>query len=161
PPVKDRGWWLAVEYGVVTKQSRFEKKLEKLRALGAMKELLEPGGRIVYRNLFREDEVRAAWTLLAELTPWKSQLHWYLNGEAIDFKDAQEILWCAGFLKGERPCRGVLPEAKGQEKKVHAWAIGCDRRISIAPAGFDEATDEKRHVLTFAQVDETGLLRFD
>src|SRR5436190_20916472 len=86
----DRGWWLAVEYGVVTKQDRFEKKLSKLRALGRMKELLEPGGRIVYRNLFREDQLREAWTLLAELTSWKNQLRWYLNGEEVSAKDVSE-----------------------------------------------------------------------
>ncbi len=160
-PRADRGWWLAVEYGVVTKQNRFEKKLEKLRKLGSMKELLEPGGRIVYRNLFREDQVREAWTLHAELTPWKSQLSWYLNGEEVSFKDAQEILWCAGFLKTERPCRGTVPEGKGGEKKTQAFAIGCDRQISIAPSGFEDKEGDKRHVLTFAKVDEGGILRFD
>jgi hypothetical protein len=157
----DRGWWLAVEYGVVTKQQRFEKKLVKLRKLGSMKELLEPGGRIVYRNLFREEDVRDAWTLLCELTPWKAQLRCYLNGEEVPFKDASAILWCAGFLKDERPCRGVLPTGKGAEKRAHAWAIGCDRKISIAPTGFDEKTEERRHILTFSRVDERGMLVFD
>jgi hypothetical protein len=157
----DRGWWLAVEYGVVAKQARFEKKLERLRELGTMKELLEPGGRIVYRNLFREDQVRQAWTLLAEMTPWKSQLHWYLNGEERSEKEVHDILWCAGFLKGERPCRGVVPEGKGSDRKAHAWAIGCDRMLSVAPHAFDEATEEKRHVLTFGKVDEKGVMVFD
>lgn len=161
PPIADRGWWLAVEYGVVTKQTRFEKKLEKLRGLGTMKELLEPGGRIVYRNLFREDQVREAWTLLAELTPWKNQLSWYLNGDEVGFKDAQEILWCAGFLKTERACKGVVPDMKGGDKKAHAWSIGCDKRLSVAPTGFEEATDDKRHVLTFSKVNDKGLLVFD
>jgi len=161
PPTIDRGWWLAVEYGVVTKQARFEKKLETLRKLGEMKELLEPGGNIVYRNLFREEQVRQAWTLLAEMTPWRGQLRWYLSGEELEFKDVQEILWCAGFLKGERPCKGSVPQGRGKDKTTRAWTVGCDRRISLLPGNFDERSEEKRHLLTFATVNADGMLRFD
>lgn len=170
----DRGWWLAVEYGVVAKQDRFEKKLERFRTLGVMKELLEPGGRIVYRNLFRQDRVRDAWTLLAELVPWKAQIHAYVNGEEVSFKQAQDVVWCAGFLKDERPCRGLAPRDKQQEKKGRVWTIGCERRISLAPSGWepqaaelprpdDGGEDEvqRRHIYSFTKVDDRGVLVFD
>lgn len=150
----DRGWWLACEYGVLTKQARFEKKLERLRQLGTMKELLEPGGKIVYRNLFRADQVRDAWTLLAELTPWKSQLHWYLSGEERSEKEIHAILWCAGFLKNERPHRG-------KETGKDLWAVGCDRQLLVGPLSFEETTAERRHILGFGKIDEQGVLRFD
>jgi hypothetical protein len=162
----NRGFWLAIEYGVLAKQDRFEKKLARFRSLGVMKELLEPGGRIVYRNLFREESLREAWTLLAELVSWKAQVRCYVRGEEISFKDAQEIVWCAGYLRGERPCLGSPAKEKSAERKARAWTVGCHRRISLAPSGFEEpeTTDDlihKRHIFSFARVDERGMLIFD
>lgn len=162
PAWVDRGWWLAIEYGVAASRERFLRKLPKLRSFGKMRELLEPGGRIVYRNLFREDQVREAWQLLCELSPWKSQLSIYLNGEPISVRDASDVLWCAGFLRKERPCRPKLEPAKKKDDRAAAWLLGCgDRRVSLAPSGFDERDPARRHALTFASVDERGLLRFD
>ena len=58
-PRVDRGWWLAIEYGVLPGRDRFLKKLPKLRGFGQMKELLEPGGTILFDDYawsYRSDE---------------------------------------------------------------------------------------------------------
>ncbi len=149
----DRGWWLAFQYGVLARD-KFLKRLPRLRGLGAFKELLEPGGRIVYRNLFREREVEAAWDLLTALRPWHDRLTCYLRGDEVSLKTAQDVLWCAAFLGAERPCRG------GAKKKERP--VGCPgAQVLLGPGGWELAEDERRHLLTFSEVTPTGLLRFD
>lgn len=149
----DRGWWFAVEYGVLARD-RFLKRLPRLRTLGGFKELLEPGGRIVYRNLFREHEVQAAWDLLTALRPWHDRLTCYLLGEQVPLKTAQEVLWCAAFLAKERPCRG---DPKKKERPV-----GCPgARVLLGAGSWELAEEDRRHALTFAAVDASGTLRFD
>lgn len=150
----DRGWWLAVEYGVLARD-KFLKRLPRIRELGAFKELLEPGGAILYRNLFRADQVQAAWELLTVLRPWQEQLVLYLNGEQLGLREAEEVLWCAGFLQRERPCRGTSA-LKGSRP------AGCEGgRVLLGAGRWDERGDGERHALTFAAVDAQGLLRFD
>ncbi|MEZ6187592.1 MAG: hypothetical protein R3F62_21605 [Planctomycetota bacterium] len=148
----DRGWYLAAEYGVLAKD-RFLKRLPKLRGLGRFQELLDPEGSILYRNLFREDQVAQAWELLTVLSPWQEQLTCYLCGEEVPVKLVHDILWCAGFLAKERPDRGV------DEKTP---SVGCEgARILLAPTRWDAQSDTQRHLYTFAHVDEQGRLAFD
>lgn len=154
PAWVDRGWWMAVEYGVLARD-KFLKRLPKLRELGQFKELLEPDGAILYRNLFREPEVPAAWELLTVLRPWQEQLVVYLNGGQVALKEAEEVLWCAGFLRKERPCRGTTA-LKGSRP------AGCEgARVLLGSGRWDERSEDARHALTFAAVDGQGVLRFD
>lgn len=149
----DRGWYLALEYGVLARD-RFLTRLPKIRGLGRFSELLEPGGVILYRNLFREDQVEAAWELLTLLRPWQAKVVCYLNGEEVPLKEGQDVLWCAAFLAKERPCRA--PEKKKDR------AAGCAAAEVLLGAGkwkLEEST--RRHALTFTSVDEGGVLRFD
>lgn len=151
----DRGWWLAVEYGVLARD-KFLKRLPRLRDLGTFKELLEPGGAILYRNLFRADQIEAAWELLTVLRPWQDQLTLYLSGAPLALREAEEVLWCAGFLRRERPCRGGPSGQKG------ARPVGCQgAQVLLGPGRWEEKGEEQRHALTFAAVDEQGFLRFD
>lgn len=156
PPPKrwaDRGWYLAVEYGVLARD-RFLKRLPKLRTLGKFKELLEPGGTILYRNLFRQSQLAEAWELFTLLKPWQDRLVCYVSGELVTPKAVLDALWCAAFLVKERPCRGGAG-TKGRP-------AGCEgARILLGPGSWDEVTDERRHALTFAKVDGEGVLRFD
>jgi hypothetical protein len=102
--------------------------------------------------------------------PWKAQLRCYVKGEEVSFKQAQDIVWCAGYLKNDRPCVGQKPKDKSQDRKSRVWTIGCDRRLSLAPNGFEDAEANeddgeeavrKRHIFSFARVDERGTLVFD
>ena len=155
PSWVDRGWWLAVEYGVLARD-KFLKRLPRLRQLGSFKELLEPGGAILYRNLFRADQIEAAWELLTVLRPWQDQLTIYLNGAPLAIREAEEVLWCAGFLVRERPCRGGPSGQKG------ARPVGCPgAQVLLGPGRWEEREEAQRHALTFAAVDEQGMLRFD
>ncbi|MCA8920675.1 MAG: hypothetical protein KDD82_02630 [Planctomycetes bacterium] len=152
PRWADRGWYLAAEYGVLAKD-RFLTRLPKLRKLGRFQELLDPEGSILYRNLFREEQIEAAWELLTVLRPWHDQLTCYLCGDEVPVKLVHDVLWCAGFLAKERPCRGV------DEKTP---SIGCDgARILLAPTRWDACGDAQRHAFTFARVDARGKLVFD
>lgn len=154
PAWVDRGWWMAVEYGVLARD-KFLKRLPKLRELGSFKELLEPGGGILYRNLFREEQVQAAWELLTVLRPWQEQLVVYLNGAQVPLREAEEVLWCAGFLRKERPCRGTTA-LKGSRP------AGCEgARVLLGSGRWDERGEGARHAFTFAAVDGQGVLRFD
>ncbi|MGE0709010.1 MAG: hypothetical protein AB7N76_23370 [Planctomycetota bacterium] len=158
-PWADRGWYLAIEYGVLARD-RFLKRLPHLRAQGRFKELLEPGGKILYRNLFRASQVKEAWETLTALQPWKDQLTCYLRGEEVSLRDVQEVLWCAGFLQTEGPCRG----GSGDGKKTR-WA-GCPgARVRLSPGewelGARDPLVEERHAWTFARVDAEGTLVLD
>ncbi len=147
----ERGWWLAVEYGVLARD-RFLKRLDGLRGLGEFKELLEPGGAIVYRNLFRPDQLAAAWDLFTALRPWQERITCYLKGDVVPAKSVQDVLWCAAFLQKERPCRGT---GKGRP-------AGCEgSRISLAAGGWEDSAPGARHAMTFTSVDAEGWLRFD
>lgn len=149
----NRGWYLAIEYGVLARD-RFLNRLPKLRALGRFKELLEPGGKILYRNLFRESEVKDAWELLTALRPWHEHLVCYLNGEETPLKEVHDVLWCAAFLIEDNPCRGP-------DKKKERW-VGCPgARLRLGPGAWDLSEDDARHALTFTSVDEAGTLQFD
>ncbi|RMG11448.1 MAG: hypothetical protein D6731_15625 [Planctomycetota bacterium] len=153
PVWADRGWYLAVEYGVLARD-RFLRRLDALRALGQFKELLEPGGAILYRNLFREDRLKEAWELFTHLRPWQDRLICTLRGERVDAKEAQDVLWCAAFLGAEAPCRG--PAGK------RTRAVGCEgARVVLSPGDWDLREAERRHALTFAHVDAEGTLCFD
>ena len=150
----DRGWYLAIEYGVLARD-RFLKRLPLLRRLGRFKELLEPGGRILYRNLFRREEVRDAWELLTALRPWHDRLVCYLNGEEQPLKEVQDVLWCASFLRKDNPCRGS-GESKGER------LLGCPgARIVVSAGNWELVEDDRRHLLTFTRVDPDGVLRPD
>lgn len=150
----DRGWYLAVEYGVLARE-RFLRRLPKLRELGRFKELLEPGGQILYRNLFREQDVEAAWELLTALQPWHAQLTCYLCGEEVEIKLVHDVLWCTAFLQKEKPCRGG-----GANNK--SLPVGCDgARVLLGPGRWDESGEATRHALTFSRVDGAGRLVFD
>ena len=61
-----------MEFGVLARD-RFLKRLPQIRRLGRFQELLEPGGAILYRNLFREEQVKQAWELMTALRPWQEQ----------------------------------------------------------------------------------------
>jgi hypothetical protein len=145
---------MAVEYGVLARD-KFLKRLPRLRELGSFKELLEPGGGILYRNLFREDQVQAAWELLTVLRPWQEQLVAYLAGEAVPLREVEEVLWCAGFLRKERPCRGTTA-VKGSRPAACEGA-----RVLLGAGRWDERGEGCRHALTFAAVDAQGALVFD
>jgi hypothetical protein len=144
---------VAVEYGVLARD-RFLKRLPRLRQLGAFKELLEPGGAILYRNLFRPAQLADAWEVFTLLKPWQERLVCYVSGEQVAPKAILDALWCAAFLQKERPCRGG-PGAKGRP-------AGCEgARVLLGSGGWDEREAERRHALTFAEVDATGSLVFD
>lgn len=149
----DRGWYVAVEYGVLARD-RFLTRLPKLRALGKFKELLEPGGTILYRNIFRHEQLQDAWELFTLLKPWQERLVCYVGGEQVAAKPVLDALWCAAFLAKERPCRGG-GSTKGRP-------AGCEgARVLLGPGSWDEASESRRHAMTFAKVDEGGVLRFD
>lgn len=153
PKWADRGWYVAVEYGVMARD-RFLSRLPRLRQLGVFKELLEPGGTIVYRNIFRPGQLQDAWELFTALRPWQERLVCYVSGELVAPKAILDALWCAAFLQKERPCRGG-PGTKGRP-------AGCEgARVLLGSGGWDETSEERRHVLTFAKVDGAGVLRFD
>lgn len=153
PKWADRGWYVAVEYGVMARD-RFLSRLPRLRQLGQFKELLEPGGTIVYRNIFKPGQLQDAWELFTALRPWQERLVCYVSGELVAPKAILDALWCAAFLQKERPCRGG-PGAKGRP-------AGCEgARVLLGSGSWDETSDERRHVLTFAKVDQAGVLRFD
>lgn len=153
PRWADRGWWLAIEYGVLARD-RFLKRLPQLRGLGQFKELLEPGGQILYRNLFRDHQLQQAWDLFTALRPWQERLVCYVKGDVVEAKAAQDALWCAAFLQRERPCRGGA-STKGRP-------AGCEgARVLLVEGQWEERGDQTRHALTFAHVDPQGWLRFD
>jgi hypothetical protein len=153
PTWADRGWYLAIEYGVLARE-RFLRRLPEIRKLGRFKELLEPGGQILYRNLFREQDIQAAWELLTALRPWHDHLVCYLAGEQVGIKLVHDVLWCAAFLKKEHPCRGG-----GTNKSL---PVGCDgARVLLGPGRWDEASETTRHAMTFSRVNEVGQLCFD
>lgn len=144
---------MAVEYGVLARD-RFLKRLPKLRALGEFKELLEPGGTIVYRNLFRAEQARSAWELLATLRPWQDRLTAYVSGDEVPLKEVQDALWCAAYPPPEDGCRG------SSKKKTRP--IGCPgARLLLGPTSWDVDQADQRHALTFAAVDASGVLRFN
>jgi hypothetical protein len=149
----DRGWYLAIEYGLLPGKDRFLKRLEKIRELGNFKELLESGGSITYRNLFRQNELQDAWALMTAFQNWKKKVTLYLNGQALTWKDASQIVWCGGYLKGENPCRGDF--------NVRRYDIGCDQKINFAPFAFDTREDKRRHIMTFATLQNDGHYHFD
>jgi len=137
----------------VLAKDRFLKRLPTLRKLGRFQELLDPEGSILYRNLFREDQVDQAWEMLTVLRPWHDHLTCYLCGDDVPVKLVHDVLWCAGFLAKERPCRG------GDEKTP---SVGCDgARILLAPSRWDAKTASQRHIYSFARVDAQGRLVFD
>lgn len=153
PKWADRGWYVAVEYGVMARD-RFLSRLPRLRQLGTFKELLEPGGTIVYRNIFRPGQLQDAWELFTALRPWQERLVCYVSGELVAPKAILDSLWCAAFLQKERPCRGGVA-TKGRP-------AGCEgARVLLGPGSWDETSAERRHVLTFGKVDAAGVLRFD
>lgn len=153
PRWADRGWYVAVEYGVLARD-RFLTRLPRLRQLGLFKELLEPGGAILYRNLFRPGQLEEAWELFTALRPWQDRLVCYVSGEQVVPKQILDALWCAAFLQKERPCRGGAA--------VKGRPAGCEgARVLLGPGAWDEAAPERRHALTFSRVDEQGVLRFD
>jgi hypothetical protein len=150
----DRGWYLAIEYGVLARD-RFLKRLPHLREQGRFKELLEPGGKILYRNLFRATEVKQAWEALTALQPWKDHLTCYLLGEEVALKEVQDVLWCAAYMQEEAPCRGG-----GAEGKVRR--AGCPgAKIRLTSGDWSRLGPDERHVWTFASVDDQGMLVFD
>lgn len=129
-------------------------RLPKLRSLGVFKELLEPGGRILYRNLFRDPDVQAAWELLTTLRPWHDQLTCYLNGEELDLKEIHDVLWCAAFPNPDDPCRA-------SSKKKERW-FGCPgARVRLGPGVWELNEPTQRHLMTFSQVDEAGMFTID
>lgn len=135
-------------------RDRFLTRLPRLRQLGSFKELLEPGGTIVYRNLFRPEQLQDAWELFTALRPWQDRLICYVAGELVPAKSVLDVLWCAAFLQKERPDRGAAG-TKGRP-------AGCEgARVLLGAGGWDEKGDERRHALTFAAVDGAGVLRFD
>ncbi len=135
-------------------RDRFLTRLPRLRQLGSFKELLEPGGTIVYRNLFRPEQLADAWELFTALRPWQDRLICYVAGELVPAKSVLDVLWCAAFLQKERPDRGGAGP-KGRP-------AGCEgARVLLGAGGWDEASDERRHALTFGAVDAAGVLRFD
>jgi hypothetical protein len=144
---------LAIEYGVLARD-RFLKRLGELRQLGTFKELLEPGGAILYRNLFRDDQVDQAWKVMTLLRPWHERITCYLGGEQAPVKEVHDVLWCAAFLAKDRPCRA--PEGK---RGRPAGCLGA--RVLLGPGQWALEEEEQRHALTFAEVDGDGLLRFD
>lgn len=149
----DRGWYLAVEYGLLPGKERFLKRLEKIRDLGTFKELLETGGSITYRNLFRQTELQDAWALMTAVQSWKKKVTIYLNGRPLDWKDASQIVWCGGYLGKENPCRGDMAARR--------YDIGCNQKINFAPFQFDRIEDNRRHIMTFAELKEDGHYHFD
>lgn len=148
PPWADRGWYLAVEYSTLPGKERFLKRLEGLRKLGRFKELLEDGGSITYRNLFREDQLKQAWDLLTAIKPWRAKARLYLNGEELPWKDANAIVWCGGFLAPENPCRA--------DYDARRYTIGCEHAVSFAPYQWDLRDERARHILTFARLQPEG-----
>ncbi len=150
----ERGWWVAVEYGVLARD-KFAPRLPRLRQLGRFQELLEPGGAILYRNLFREDQLEAAWEVLTILRPWQERLVCYVRGEELPAKRVVDLLWCAVYLRGERPCHGTQ-QGKGRP-------AGCpgSRRVLLGAGDWTRAEPDLRHVWTFAQVGRDGVARFD
>lgn len=149
----DRGWYLALEYGLLPGKDRFLKRLEQLRNLGRFKELLEEGGRITYRNLFRKHELEEAWKVMTAVNPWRKKVGIYLNGEPVDWSDAHKIVWCTAYLYRENPCRGA-PDKRD-------FDVGCDRKVSFAPFGWDRIEDRRRHVLSFSTLGRDGRLSFN
>ena len=150
----DRGWYLALEYGVLARD-RFLRRLPTLRQQGRFKELLEPGGKILYRNLFRAGQVKEAWEALTALQPWKDRVTCYLKGEEVPLKEVHEVLWCAGFLTEDSPCRGGKPDDKARR-------LGClGARVLVTPRDWERRDPKERHLWTFASIDEDGRVLFD
>ncbi|MDF1662525.1 MAG: hypothetical protein P1V97_12190 [Planctomycetota bacterium] len=149
----DRGWYLAVEYGLLPGKERFLKRLEKIRDLGTFKELLESGGSITYRNLFRQTELQDAWALMTAVQSWKKKVTLYLNGRPLDWKDASQIVWCGGYLEKENPCRG--------DASARRYDVGCNNKLNFAPFQFDRVEDSRRHIMTFAELRSDAHYHFD
>lgn len=158
PRWADRGWYLALEYGVLARD-RFLRRLPTLRELGRFQELLEPGGKIRYRNLFRAAEVKDAWEALTALQPWKEHVTCYLRGHEVAHREVHEVLWCAGFLREDAVCRGGLGD---RDAKKATRFVGCPgAQIRISAGTWDLDTPERRHVVTFGFVNERGEYDFD
>ncbi len=165
----DRGWWLSVDYPVLSTRGNFTRALERLRGLGAFTELLDEEGRIVHRNLFDDAALRDAWTSLALLSPWKSRLELHLKGDQIPYALVHDILWCAAFDGDARAC-----EVRADSER---WTIGCDRVLDLSPRDFDhdgtrpadapagkkkaKGADDRRHLMTFSELAPDGTIRFD
>lgn len=149
----NRGWYLALEYKQLPGKDRFQKRLKKFKELGRFQELLEAGGQITYRNLFRIDQLKDAWKLMTALKGWRQKVKLYLNGEELSWKDGSQIVWCAAYLAEEQPCRGDF--------EARRYEVGCDRKIDFAPFQWERRDDDLRHALSFAKLDEQGLFQFD
>lgn len=158
PRWADRGWYLALEYGVLARD-RFLKRLPVLRALGRFQELLEPGGKIRYRNLFRAAQVKQAWEALTTLQPWKESVTCYLRGHEVPLREVHEVLWCAGFVREDAVCRGGLGD---RDARKAVRFVGCPgAQIRLSSGAWDLDTPERRHVVAFGGVSERGEFDFD
>lgn len=158
PKWADRGWYLALEYGVLARD-KFLRRLPTLRELGRFQELLEPGGQIRYRNLFRASEVKQAWEALTALQPWKDQVTCYLRGHEVVHREVHEVLWCAGFLREDATCRGGLGD---RDARKAVRFVGCPgAQIRITAGTWDLDTEERRHLTRFGFVDGEGHYDFD
>lgn len=154
----DRGWYLALEYGVLARD-KFLRRLPTLRGLGRFQELLEPGGKIRYRNLFRASEVKDAWEALTALQPWKDQVTCYLRGHEVPHREVHEVLWCAGFLREDATCRGGLGD---RDARKAVRFVGCPgAQVRLTAGTWDLATEDRRHLTQFGFVDEEGHYDFD
>lgn len=158
PKWADRGWYLAIEYGVLARD-RFLRRLPTLRGLGRFQELLEPGGQIRYRNLFRAAEVKDAWEALTALQPWKEQVTLYLRGHEVPHREVHEVLWCSGFLREDATCRGGLGD---RDVRKAVRFVGCPgAQIRLTAGTWDLDTPERCHLAKFGFVDGQGHYDFD
>lgn len=149
----NRGWYLAIEYPILSATPDFQRRLESTRKLGRFQELLEDDGSITFRNLLRADQLKDAWNILNALQAWKAKVQLYLNGSPISWKLASDIAWCAGYLVGEDPCYG--------DAKARRLEIGCENKLQFAPFHWSRREDKRRHVISFARLAPDLGLRFD
>jgi hypothetical protein len=152
-PLMNRGWYLAIEYPILSATPDFQRRLESTRKLGRFQELLEDDGSITFRNLLRADQLKDAWNILNALQAWKAKVQLYLNGSPISWKLASDIAWCAGYLVGEDPCYG--------DAKARRLEVGCEAKIQFAPFHWSRREDKRRHVFSFARLAPDLGLRFE
>lgn len=130
----DRGWYLVLDFGA-SRSNQFEKARDLARSLPNHQELVDENGQIVYRNIFRLENMPEFLELYRLVGKWQScQL--FVNGYKVgDMESENNGLACyLSYLEGDfnycrnRPTRqtGGIPEY-----------IGCFRsHVAVYPWGW-------------------------